>query len=262
MQRIDVAGMPVAYRRAGAGPPLVLLHGAVCDSRVWRAELEAFADAFDVVAWDAPGCGGSDDPPPSWRMSDFAACLAGFLERLALGAVQVLGHSWGSTVALELAGTRPDLVRSLVLVGGYAGWSGSLAPDEVARRLEYALAVAELHPGDFDPRTMRGLFSDAIPPARAEELAAIMRDSRPAGTRTMAVALAEADLRGSLGQVSAPTLLVVGEDDERSPVAVSEALQRALPDAELVVLTGAGHECPLEVPTAFRAAVRRFLLDH
>ena len=63
MEHVDVGGLRVAFQRQGHGPVLLLLHGAVCDSRVWRVELESFSDAFTVVAWDAPGCGGSADPP-------------------------------------------------------------------------------------------------------------------------------------------------------------------------------------------------------
>jgi pimeloyl-ACP methyl ester carboxylesterase len=254
--------MRVAHRSLGTGPPLVLLHGAVCDSRVWRVELQTFADQFRVVAWDAPGCGASDDPPTTWRMDDFVTSLTGLLEVLDIGPAHVLGHSWGSTLALSLARRRPELVRSLVLVGGYAGWAGSLPPEEVQRRLEFALDVADRGTGGFQPHAMPGLFSAVMPPDRAAELAAIMGEVRPAGTRAMALALAEADLSGWLGDIRAPTLLVAGEDDERSPVPVAEALHRGLPDSELVVLPGLGHECYLESPSAFDAVVRPFLLRH
>ena len=62
MDHVSVRDLRIAFRRRGQGPPLLLVHGAVCDSRVWRVELESLADAFTVVAWDAPGCGGSSDP--------------------------------------------------------------------------------------------------------------------------------------------------------------------------------------------------------
>ena len=61
---IEVGGRKIAYRRAGGGHPLVLLHGAWSDGREWRPQLAELPDEFDVIAWDAPGCGGSDDPPP------------------------------------------------------------------------------------------------------------------------------------------------------------------------------------------------------
>jgi pimeloyl-ACP methyl ester carboxylesterase len=258
---VEVSGSRLAFRRRGTGPALLLLHGAVCDSRVWRVELESFSDAFTVVAWDAPGCGNSDDPPADFRMGDFARHLIGFIDALALGPCHLLGHSWGSTLALEVCRQRPELVRTLVLVGGYAGWAGSLDRSEVRRRLDFALAAADASER-FQPASMPGLFSDAMPVDRADELAVIMSESRSAGTRTMAHALAEADLRDALPTIRVSTLLVHGDADERSPLSVADDLHRAIPSSTITVLPGLGHECYLESPAMFEAAVRPFLLAH
>jgi len=260
MDYVDVAGLRIGFRRSGAGSPLVLLHGAMCDSRVWRVELESFADAFTVVAWDAPGCGGSADPPLDFRMGAFADALAGLLQALGLGPAHIVGHSWGSTLALELYLRQPSAVCSLVLVGAYAGWAGSLPAREVEQRLQLALHVADLGPDAFQPTSMRGLFSDTMPPERAQELASIMRETRPVGIRTMARSLAEADLRKALPSIGVPTLVVCGDADERSPLSVGRDLHSAIPDSTLAVLSGLGHECYLESAETFGAEVRRFLI--
>ena len=60
---VEVGGLRVAYVRAGQGPPLILLHGGLSDHREWRRQVEDLSDGFTVVAWDAPGCGDSSDPP-------------------------------------------------------------------------------------------------------------------------------------------------------------------------------------------------------
>jgi pimeloyl-ACP methyl ester carboxylesterase len=258
---VAVGDLRVGYRRRGAGPVLLLLHGAVCDSRVWRVEVDSFADAFTVVAWDAPGCGASDDPPGSFRMREFADCLIGFVEALQLGSLHVLGHSWGAALALEMCRRRPDLVRTLVLVGAYAGWAGSLPPNEVRQRLQFALTAADAT-ADFDPMSMPGLFSDAMPGDRARELTGLMAQIRPVGTRTMAYALAEADLREALPAIEVPTLLVHGSADARSSTDVARAIQRSIPGSTMSVLPGLGHECFLESPSMFDAAVRPFLRAH
>ena len=65
----------IAYDVVGDGPPLVLVHGGVSNHREWRAQLEGLSDTFTVVAWDAPGCGASSDPPAWFRMPDYAARL-------------------------------------------------------------------------------------------------------------------------------------------------------------------------------------------
>ncbi|TPW10149.1 MAG: hydrolase, partial [Acidimicrobiaceae bacterium] len=242
------------------GPCLLLLHGAVSDSRVWRVELESLSDVFTVVAWDAPGCGGSSDPPEHYRLPEYAECLEQFLAALDLERPHVLGHSWGSALALELCRLSPSAVRSLVLVGAYAGWAGSLPPDQVAQRLEFALAIAELAPNAFEPASMPGLFSDAMPKERRAELATIMSEIRPAGTRTMAHALAEADLRDLLPRIEVPTLLIHGDSDERSSLDIANELHAAIPRSTLSVMPGLGHECFLESAERFDTEVRSFLL--
>lgn len=87
-----------------------------------------------------------------------------------------------------------------------------------------------------------------------------MRDSRPVGTRTMALALAEADLRAALRNIGVPTLVVCGEADERSPLSIGRELHSAIPRSALAVLKGLGHECYMESADTFGAEVRRFLL--
>jgi pimeloyl-ACP methyl ester carboxylesterase len=109
MDYVDVAGLRIGFRRRGAGTPLVLLHGAVCDSRVWRVELESFADALTVVAWDAPGCGGSADPPPDFRLGEFADALAGLLGALDFGPAHVLAPAALGAPAAGPGRTTPAL---------------------------------------------------------------------------------------------------------------------------------------------------------
>ena len=260
MEYVEVVGLRIAFQRRGNGPCLLLLHGAVSDGRVWRVELDSLSDVFTVVAWDAPGCGGSADPPEHFRFPDYAECLEQFISALGLEGPHVLGHSWGSALALELYRLHPSIVRSLVLVGGYAGWAGSLPPDQVEQRLEFALRLADRPPGTFDPASMPGLFSDAMPENRRSELVAIMSEIRPAGTRTMALALAEADLRDVLPRIEAPTLLIHGDRDERSSLEIANELHAAIPGSQLTVMPGLGHECYLESAEAFDAVVRGFLL--
>lgn len=261
--QVRVGELRIGLRSAGHGPPLLLLHGAVSDSRVWRVELDTFADQFTVVAWDAPGCGNSSDPPEHFGMPDYADALAGLMDALGLEHAHVLGHSWGSTLALELYHRRADLVRTLILVGGYAGWAGSLPPEEVDRRLGFAVAAAEeVRSNRWEPASMPGLFTDVMPADRAKELVAIMSEIRPAGTLAMAHALAASDLQHMLGQINVPTLLVYGDADERSPLSIGETLNAHIPRSKLTVLPGLGHECYLEDSAGFEHAVRDFLRLH
>ena len=249
---VDVDGTTLGYDRAGSGPPLVLLHGGQSDRREWRRQVESLSDAFTVVAWDAPGCGLSDDAPEDADLAHYADALAGLVRALGLAPAAVAGLSFGSGLALQLWQDHPDTVSALVLVSPYAGWAGSLEPEEIRARLE---GLERMGPGDVLP----GLFADGTPPGLIEESAAIARDTRPKTLRTMLRAFAVADLRAALPTITVPTLVVNGDLDVRSPPHVARAIHAAVPDAQLVTLAGCGHVLNVEAPERFESALRGFL---
>jgi pimeloyl-ACP methyl ester carboxylesterase len=256
-ERIRVGELELAYRRVGSGPPLVLLHGAAADGRVWRPQLERLNDAFDVIAWDEPGAGGSSDPAGVFGISAYAHALAGLIGALGCPPAHVGGLSWGGTLALELYRLHPECVRSLILADTYAGWKGSLPQAECERRLELAVSQASAAPGDFAP-SLPGLFGRRPDSAIVAELDAIVADTRPAAHERVAAAMASCDLSSLLERITVPTLLIWGEEDVRSPLSVAEQFRSSIPGAELVTIPNAGHVSNLEQPDRFNEAVRRF----
>jgi pimeloyl-ACP methyl ester carboxylesterase len=258
LNRVQVDGRTIAYRRAGSGPPMVLLHGFIFDSRLWRPQLEGLADGFTVIAWDAPGAGESDDPPTEFGISDWADALAGFLASLSIERAHVVGLSWGGLLAQELYRLTPSAVGSLVLADTYAGWSGSLGKRVAAERLAGAMRDAELPPEELAQHYLPGMLSANAPLALRAEVAELARDWHPIGFRLMAQAVAAADTRSFLQTIRVATLLIWGDADVRSPLAVGEEIHRLIGGSRLDVLTGAGHVSNLEQPTAFNAAVRGF----
>ena len=255
--RID--GADVTYVRAGRGEPLVLLHGAWSDSRDWDPQIPSLARDFDVLAWDAPGCGGSSDPPAGADLGYYADALAGLLTALGTGPAHVCGLSFGGGLALELYARHPGLVRSLILVSAYAGWAGSLPPEEVEARRSRVLAEAARPPQDWADAYLPGFFARPVPPATLALARAALLDTRPSGLVPMVGAFAAADLRPVLPTIAVPTLVVHADADVRAPRAVADALHAGIPGAELAVLAGVGHMCNLEAPEAFDALVTRFL---
>jgi pimeloyl-ACP methyl ester carboxylesterase len=260
LQDVEVEGLRIASASAGEGAPLVLLHGGWSDSRLWRWQLDGLAGDFTVTAWDTPGCGRSSDPPGDWSMADYADCLAAWLDAAGIERPHVLGLSWGGALALELYGRHPQVPRSLVLASAYAGWAGSLPPEVVAERLERAESELARPPEEWVASYIPSFLTEAAPPGLADELLAVMRDLRAGGTRTMLRAMADTDLREVLPGIEVPTLLLYGEHDVRSPVAVAEEMYAKIPGSRLVVLQGVGHLACVERPDDFNAAVRSFLL--
>ncbi|MFF4276650.1 alpha/beta fold hydrolase [Streptomyces sp. NPDC001536] len=261
MATVQVGGLEIAYERVGQGPPLVLVHGAAVYARMWQPQLSGLADEFTVVAWDEPGSGRSSGIPAGFGLADYADCLAALIEELRLGPAHVAGLSWGGTVVLELYRRHPEVVRTLLLVDTYAGWKGSLPPEEVAARVEGTRRMLAAPRDQFDP-TLPGLFAGDPPAEFVPLLDAMARDVRPQTLGAQLFMMAETDQNDLLPDITVPTLLLWGELDARSPLSVAHAFHAAIPGAELVVIPGAGHVSNLERPQEFNQAVRAFCRAH
>ncbi len=179
------------------------------------------------------------------------------MREFGLDRPHVVGLSFGSTLALELYRLDPELPRTLVLASAYAGWAGSLPPQEVSDRLEAALRSLELPHEELVCE-----WADSLAPSTPEVLAVIIRDVHPADARTMARAMAEADLRDVLGRIAVPTLLLYDDADGRAARPVAETLHAAIHGSSLVFLSGVGHQANLAAPDGFNAELRRFLAAH
>jgi pimeloyl-ACP methyl ester carboxylesterase len=238
---------------------VALAHGFVGTARsTWGAQIEALADEFTVIAWDAPGAGGSTAPPEDFGMDAYADCLAGFLQVLHIEEAHLVGLSFGGALVLATFHRHPGLTSSLTLVSGYAGWLGSLGTTEADHRLARSLEASRLPPDEFVAAMAPSMFS---PSASRELLApflASVRAFNPGGFRAMARASHE-DQRHVLPAVDVPTLLLYSDHDVRAPLSIGTAMHDALAESELVVLTGPGHVSTVEAPEDVTRELRRFL---
>lgn len=166
MEHVATGGLEIAYQRAGEGPPLLLLHGAAEDGRIWTPQLAGLADDLTVIAWDEPGAGRSSDLPEDFGLEGFADAVAALLDHLDLGPAHLAGLSWGGTVALEVCRRHPRLVRTLLLIDTYAGWKGSLPAVEVQARVDGARRMLAVPEHEFDP-TFSGTCSPRSPSPRS-----------------------------------------------------------------------------------------------
>ena len=152
-------------------------------------------------------------------------------------------------------------MATLILADTYAGWKGSLSEEEVRARVESVHRMLAAPAEDFDP-TLSDLFVGDPPAEFASLLADMAADVRPESFRVALLVMAEADQSDLLPRITVPTLLIWGEQDVRSPLSVARQFERAIPDAHLVVIPGAGHVSNLERPEEFNAAVRGFCRTH
>ena len=261
MEVVRANGFEIAYERVGEGPPLVLVHGAAVDSRMWRPQLAALADEFTVVAWDEPGAGRSSDVPADFALADYANCLAALIGALDLGPAHVAGLSWGGTVALELYRHHPELVATCCSPTPTPAGRGR-CPRRRCGPASRAFGRCSPRPTTCSTPRFPGCSPAIRRPSSYPLLEAMAADVRPESMRTALLVMAEADQRDLLPRIAVPTLLIWGELDARSPLSVARQFEDAVPDTKLVVIPGAGHVSNLEQPERFNDAVREFCRAH
>ncbi|MPZ67738.1 MAG: alpha/beta fold hydrolase [Pseudonocardiaceae bacterium] len=177
---------------------------------------------------------------------------------LGVAPAAAVGLSWGTTVILELYRRHPDVVRSMALADGYAGWRGSLGGEEADARLAGVRAALAEPEERFDP-TLPGLFAGDPPAPFVPLLDAMAADVRRSSMLTALNAMAQADLSDVLPTVQVPTQLIWGALDVRSPLAVAREFERRIPGAVLTVIPNCGHVSNLEASRSFNDVVRGFL---
>ena len=249
----------VPARRRGEAPALVLLHGIGADRREWILSAPVFARRRRVLALDLPGHGLSDPPGgAAIRLRLFADAVVGAIEAAGEERVDLLGHSLGGAVALDVVRRHPRLVRRLVLVS-----SAGLPPAEALSPL--AASLPFLPSGFADSRRL--LHASVRTPLYDNALVALAasvykrRRARAELTRLLAAIAAGEDCvtARDLGRIAQPTLLLWGDSDRIFPPATGRRMAAAMPHARLELMPRCGHVPPTERPIAFARRVLAFL---
>ncbi len=256
---VNVNGIEISYLRAGDGPPLVMLHGIGGNATQFQHQLDALADAWTVIAWDAPGYGNSSDPGGDWLMADYAAALAGMLDALGLAQIRLLGQSWGGVLAQTFIGLFPERVRALVLSDTSMGGRSQPEAERLASLNARLSALESMTPTEMAAARTPALLGPNPTTTASREAEAMMAQIRPTGYRRAAIALAEADTRAVHAHNHAPPLILAGEHDRIVPPSTAAALHAAIPDSQLITIPHTGHLSGQEDPVAYNAALRRFL---
>jgi 2-succinyl-6-hydroxy-2,4-cyclohexadiene-1-carboxylate synthase len=233
---------------------LVLLHGFTQTRDCWGPAGEGLtAGGHEVVALDLPGHGGRSSEEVG--LEDGAPALAS-----AGGPGTWLGYSLGARWALAVALARPDVVRSLVLVGGTAGIDDDA--ERARRRAEDEDRAAHLEAvgvdAFVDEWVALPLFAGIPPEHRCDDARRANTVAGLASSLRLAGQGAVAPMWDRLGEVRVPVLVVAGADDGRY-AALGRRLVDGLPDATLALVPGAGHAAHLERPQAFLDAVLRWV---
>jgi len=265
--RADIEGDRILYFCAGAGRPLLLLHGLLGGSFCWRRNLEAFSRRHTVFAVDLPGHGESDARCNlDCSMPAQAGRISSLLERLKLEEVDVLGCSWGGAIAMLLA-AQSARVRSMVLAAPVNPWS-SLGAGRIRflqgriggtflrmvwpiSRPLYHTALVRMY-GDsrrLPAGTVQGYRSQIMRPGRVDNVLNTLRSwEKDVNT-----------LRAAVPRINVRSLLIWGSRDSAVDVRSAEPLKQALPQCQLKVIQGAGHLPFEETPDEFNRLVLDFV---
>jgi pimeloyl-ACP methyl ester carboxylesterase len=241
---IDIDGLSVFYETQGDGEPVVLLHGGLADNSTWAAQFAGLSPHRRVVAPERQAQGHTPDRPGPLTYQAMADQTMSFLVALGLGSVDLVGWSDGGMVGLLLAAERPELVRTLAVTG-----SGFSSAGYVPGAMEALLALA---PDDDDMVMFAAMYAQASPdgPNHFPEVWEKMR----------AMWAEPFDWTEKAQQISAPTLVIVGDDDYIS-VSHAEDFARIVEHGQLAVVPGASHLLPMEKPALFNQLVLDFTAD-
>jgi 3-oxoadipate enol-lactonase len=235
----------------GGGPPVVLLHPGVGDSRIWEPVLPELCASYRVIRYDARGFGRS--PAPMVKFS-LLADLITVLGHYGLDRAAVVGCSQGGSSALGLALEQPARVAALVLLcPGVPGYPWPEEPADLAAEYEHALGA-----GDADALAglMQRVWGSAGPtPAVMEQL----RSAARAVIASADLLQPDSPVFGRLGAISVPVSLLVGDADYPPVVQASREAAALIPGCELTVVPGMDHLPPLREPDLVLHTIRNTL---
>lgn len=253
--------LPYYEMHGQAGQPLVLLPGFATDLASWIFQREELARRHRLLLLDPRGVGRSPGPPFPTTTRAMAEEVLKVMDAAGLSQADVLGHSLGGAVAQELALLAPERVRRLLLVSTFA--LGSALPAELLR--SWRQALRPIDEAAMTTRILPWLYSDAYlrVPNRIKSIVGFLRANRfppsDEGLAAQISAVEAHDTRDRLAEISAPTLVVVGQLDRVTPPRMAQEVSRTIPGARYLEIPEAGHVLMIERPEAFTKAVLDFL---
>jgi pimeloyl-ACP methyl ester carboxylesterase len=249
----------LTFTDEGQGLPLVLLHGFPLDRRMWDAQVAELSGHWRVIAPDLRGFGQSRIGEP-FCIADLADDVHTMLVQLAALPCVLAGLSMGGYVALAFARKYLHELSGLMLVDTKAEGD---TPEQKAGRAKMIELAQKQGAKAVADQMLPKLLAEDVPRTRPAIAAAVRKMCEACPAKTIEHALAamrdRPDQSPYLSMIKVRSLIIVGDADAITPVPVSEAMQKALPGAELSIIKGAGHMSPMEQPAQVNRAMTGFL---
>jgi len=252
----------MAYTDAGAGDPVVLIHGYPFNRSLWNEQVAALSSAYRVITPDLRGFGETDPSEGPATMNLMAQDVADLMDHLEIPQAVIGGLSMGGYVALAFYKQFPSRVRALILADTRAQADTEEAKQTRAQQAEKALS--EGMAGIVDAMLPKLLTPETVSkhPDIVKRVRDMMLTLKPEGAAAALRGMAQRDDQTPLlSQISSPALILVGAEDAITPVADSEKMHHAIAGSRLVVVENAGHVSNLERTEQFNKALLEFLRD-
>lgn len=260
--RPDAVSLYYELHGPGDAPALVLNNGILMTTASWPLQVPVLSREFRLILYDCRGQGQSDHPESPYTMALHADDLAALLDHLRIPRAHIAGISYGGEVAQAFALAHPDRVRSLVL----ADTVSEVTPDLQEIIGEWLEVARTADAERFFDVTVGWNFSRAFIDTHADLLADARRRydalDFPAVARLCESFLTSVDFTGRLREVTAPTCVLVGDQDRLKGPDHAARIHRAIPGSEFRVIAGAGHASCWERPEEFNRVVSSFLSAH
>lgn len=249
-KEIELEGLRVRMEVTGEGRPLILMHGWGCDHTTVRSIAATAAQTHTVYNMDFPGFGGSQEPAEVWGVELYTRLIEDLVRKEGLERPVLIGHSFGGRVSILYA-SRND-VDKVVLVD-----AAGIKPK---RSLKYYLKVYSFKAGKRFWELLLGKENaqERVDRMRTKRGSSDYAGASPMMRRILSKVVNE-DLTDRLPLISAPTLLIWGENDTATPIADAKKMSRLIPGSGLVSFPGCGHYSFLDNPIQFRAVLSSFL---
>ena len=265
-QYCHIGSSTIAYLDSAPGDSTlrtyVLLHGFPLGANQWEPQMRSIPAGWRLITPDLRGFGGSTelDSLSAMAISDYAGDVVDLLDELAVPRAVIGGLSMGGYVALALLQSAPQIIEGLVLADTRA--TADSPEGRANRRNMLALVDREGPSGvarEMMPKLLGKTTRELNPSAEAQVRLLIKQQAPVAIRSAIHRMMHRPDSTALLPQVTVPTLVIVGEEDELTPPEDSRRIAEAVPGAALVTIPGAGHLSNLEQPDAFNAALNGFL---
>lgn len=252
----------ISYSQTGEGERAVIfLHGWRSNKEVWNQVIQRIRELENerirIYSIDLPGFGGSSAPKTAWCVGDYAEIVKGYIEKLELKNVIIVGHSFGGRIGIKLA-ANPYPASGHPLPEGEGKLKGLILVDAAgfamnANKKTIISAAAKLTKPFFKPKFMQGLRKKIYQKIGAEDYLAT-----PELQQTYVKVISE-DLTEDLKKITLPTLIITGENDKETPIEFGRKMNSLIPNSEFQILKNAGHYSFIDQPEEFVNNILEFM---